>query len=90
VNIIPKALTEIKVQSRPSDSEYVEGQELNEEGLTVVGIYNDDSERVLEKSEYTLDGYNKNIIGEQTITVKSLEFTDTFTVTVIKKIVDSI
>lgn len=90
VNIIPKALTGIKVQSSPSDTEYVEGQELNEEGLTVVGIYNDESERVLDKSEYTLDGYNKNTIGEQTITVKSLEFTTTFTVTVIKKAVAEI
>ena len=83
VKITKLVMTSISISSRPSKITYIEGIDLNLSGLTVKGNYNDGSSVKLEN--YTVSGYNKNKIGNQTIKVTYSGLTATFTVRVTKK-----
>lgn len=80
VTVELSVLTGIKITFAPSRVNYPLGMELDKSGLTVKGLYGESTEKTL--TEYTVTGYDSSKLGEQTITVESGGFSDTFTVNV--------
>ncbi|NMP36786.1 MAG: leucine-rich repeat protein [Clostridiales bacterium] len=84
VTVTPKNLTGIKVSSLPKKVVYLEGEELDLEGLVISGIYNNGTTTALGEIP-TVTGYNKAVIGKQVLNVECAGFTTTFEVTVRQK-----
>ncbi|HHY83575.1 MAG TPA: PKD domain-containing protein [Clostridiales bacterium] len=76
-------LVSIKIISEPYKTEYKKGEKLDLTGLEVAAVYSDGSE--VPVTGYTESGYNKNKIGQQTITVNYKGKKATFTVNVTNK-----
>ena len=88
VNMVAKKLVSIEVTSRPDKYLYIEGEDIDMEGLVVVGTYNDGTKsKVL---DYTLSGVSTSSIGTKTVTVLAEGKTATFTITVIAASVEGI
>ena len=69
-------------------TDYVEGQDLDlSKGKLTVVTDGVESKFPLTAPEITVTGYDKDVVGEQTITVKYLELTTTFTVKVAERTV---
>ncbi|MBR0413457.1 MAG: bacterial Ig-like domain-containing protein [Clostridia bacterium] len=70
----------------PARTEYYLGEELSTAGMVVKATMADGSQKTLSENEITLTGYDKDTLGEQTVTVSYTSskgtFTDSFTVTV--------
>ena len=68
---------------------YVQGQELELNGgvLTVISKKGNETEIPLTDSEVSVSGYDKNVLGKQTLTVTYQEMTTTFEVSVIARMV---
>jgi len=81
-------LVGITVNAQPNKTEYAIGEELDMTGLVVIAAYSDGSSETV--TEYSISGYNKNTIGEQTITVTYKDKTTTFNVIVLKKVITPI
>lgn len=75
------ALSNITV-TPPTKTTYVEGQDLDLTGMEVQAVYSDSSTVALESGDYTVTGYDKATLGEQTIIVTYEGKTATFSVTV--------
>ena len=88
VQVSAKSLTGIKIAAKPKKLTYIEGQEMDLSGLSVKAYYDNDTNTTV--TGYTVKGYNKNKIGNQTITVTYNGKTATFTVTVKKKTLTAI
>ncbi len=67
----------------PTKVEYLVGEDLNLTGAVVKVILSDGNKKDVTSSS-TFTGYDKNVPGNQTITVTYKTFTDTFTVNVIE------
>ena len=74
-------LDSIKV-TEPTKTEYVEGEELDLTGMVVTAVYSDGREVPVELQDVKVDGYDKDQVGTQTITVTYEGKETTFTVTV--------
>jgi len=90
VDILAKKLTSLRVKTLPTKMVYVVGQELNLQGLVVEGTFNDGSKKELDESGVAYSGYDKNTLGEQTITLAVDQVKTTFTVEVIQKIANQL
>ena len=75
------ALESIKV-TEPDKTEYVEGEELDLTGMTVTAVYSDGREVSVDLKDVKVDGYDKDQVGTQTITVTYEGKEAAFTVTV--------
>lgn len=75
------ALESIKV-TEPDKTEYVEGEELDLTGMTVTAVYSDGWEVPVDLKDVKVDGYDKDQVGTQTITVTYEGKEAAFTVTV--------
>lgn len=75
------ALESIKV-TEPDKTEYVEGEELDLTGMTVTAVYSDGREVPVDLKDVKVDGYDKDQVGTQTITVTYEGKEAAFTVTV--------
>ena len=75
------ALESIKV-TEPDKTEYVEGEELDPTGMTVTAVYSDGREVPVDLKDVKVDGYDKDQVGTQTITVTYEGKEAAFTVTV--------
>jgi len=68
INVIERKVVSIKIDTEPSCTSYIEGQDFNAEGLVIKLIYNDDSEEI--SSDYTvLEGDNLEI-GQESVIVQ--------------------
>ena len=80
----PEVLESISV-TPPAKTDYTVGEELELTGMEVTAGYTDGSTKVITEG-YTVTGYDKDVPGEQTITIsyteKGVEKTATFEVTV--------
>ncbi len=80
----PEVLESITV-TPPAKTAYIVGEELELTGMEVTARYTDGSTKVITKG-YTVTGYDKDVPGEQTITIsyteQGVEKTAAFTVTV--------
>ena len=85
--LVPKeeiTLASIKV-TPPAKTEYQEGEELDLNGMVVKAVYSDNREVEVDLKDVKVEGYDKNQVGTQTITVTYEGKTATFTVTVKEK-----
>lgn len=66
-------LVRLELFSRPDKVSYALGDELDLTGMVVKAVYqangNKFNKRILDAGEYTVDGYDRDIAGNQTITV---------------------
>lgn len=69
----------------PTKKEYEAGDDLDLTGLVVTLYYDNGDHEVVDISNISIDGYNKDLLGEQTVTVSYLDFDQSFNVTVIRK-----
>ncbi len=83
VTVVEKQLIGIEVVTLPNKITYEIGEDLDLTGLVVKLAYDNGTydDAVI---EYNVGGYDKTVLGEQTVTVTYGDYTDTFTVTVIK------
>lgn len=88
VTVTAKSLTELTVSHKPFNTEYIEGQDLNLNGLTVTAKYNNGTSA--EVTDYTVSGYDKDTIGTQTVTVSHGGMTASFDVKVEAKCIAGI
>ena len=88
VSVNKKKLTGIKIVNHPSVTTFIEGTDMSTDGLIVYATFNNGTET--EITEYTVSGYNKDKIGNQTIKVSYSGFSASFTVTVKAKTLKSI
>ena len=63
---------------------YLLGEDFDKEGIKVTAVYNDGSKEDITE-EVVIEGYNKEKLGEQELTVKYEEKVATFKITVIEK-----
>lgn len=86
---VEKTLDSISLSGAIKNS-YVVGEELDTSGLIVTATYSDQSSAKV--TGWMVSGYDKNVVGEQTVTISYTEGTvtktATFTVTVNEKTVD--
>jgi hypothetical protein len=62
-------LASIEVTTRPAKTVYVTGEALDLTGLVVTGTYDDGSTKAETITAADVSGYNKDTLGEQTLTV---------------------
>lgn len=86
-NPVLTLVTDINIASLPTKTTYVEGTNLNTDGLTVEAVTRTGNV-TLEKGAYTVSPTKVLTIPEETITVSYESFTKTFTVTVEKEVID--
>lgn len=79
VRVIARIVTGLEIQHLPHKTDYLEGDELETDGLVVVLTYNDGSTE--ETDDYTLTGYS-SLPGQKTISVMCEGQTAQFQVTV--------
>ena len=60
-----KTLTGIRIDQKPTKTEYEVGEELDLSGLVVTGIYDDQSEAVLPEGTYSVTGFDSGNRGRQ-------------------------
>ncbi len=73
----------IKITRLPSRIVYSYGEEIDLSGIKVIFTASDGSEKVITKTEYlTVSGYDSKKTGEQTVTVRYGNYSDTFEVKV--------
>ncbi|MFR5110732.1 MAG: bacterial Ig-like domain-containing protein [[Clostridium] leptum] len=77
-----KTLTGIRIDQKPTKTEYEVGEELDLSGLVVTGIYDDQSEAVLPEGTYSVTGFDSETEGVKTVTVSCQGKTAQFTVEV--------
>lgn len=88
VEVSERKLSGISISAKPKKLTYIEGQEIDYTGLTVKANYDDGSYNTV--AEYSISGYDKNVVGKQTITVTYNGLKATFTVTVKAKSVTKV
>jgi hypothetical protein len=73
----------VEIGAETTKSTYIQGEELDLSAITVTGTYSDGSQKPLAITGDNISGYDKDRIGDQTLTVtaegKSAEFTVTVT-----------
>ncbi len=67
VTVNAPVLSKIEITAKPTKLLYTEGEELDLTGMVVTAYYSDDSSEIV--TEYTISGYDKDGIREQTVTV---------------------
>ncbi len=85
----PKVLQSIRVTSQPKKLTYVQGEELALDGIKVEGTYKKGSNTIKENltvQNANVTGFNKETVGQQTLTVTISGKTATFEVEVVAPI----
>lgn len=77
-----RTLTSITVTTQPTKTSYVPGESFDRTGMVVKANYSDGTSD--EINTYTVSEIDKDIIGEQTLTVSYLGKTDTITIYVVE------
>ena len=84
--IYEKILSSIAITALPTKVEYEEGEDLDLTGLQVTATFENNAREELGKDDVAVTGYDKNTVGEQTLTVsytyEGVTKTTTFKVTV--------
>lgn len=77
-----KRLISMNILSNPDTLQYIEGMPLSLNGLQVEGIYDNHTIENIPNNHLNISGYNRNKIGDQTISVSSSDYKDTFEINV--------
>ena len=89
VTVVPVAVESIEIKKLPKTS-YIEGQNLDVTNGKIRAIYNNRTEEEINITSNMVTGYNKNKIGEQTLTVTYNGLETNYTVVVREKQVTNI
>ena len=89
VEVINKTAEKIEITS-PLKLEYVKGQELNLDGMTITVTYNNGEKANLNIADVGIVGYDKNKTGKQIVSVIYQDKIAVFEVNVIEKVVTEI
>ena len=89
VTVVPVAIDSIEIKKLPKTS-YIEGQNLDITNGKIRVVYNNKTEEEIDITSSMVTGYNKNQIGEQTLTVTYQGLETQYTVVVRAKEVTSI
>ena len=73
-DVVVRILDSIEITTYPSKLEYRVGEELDLSDMVVKAVYSDGLSNVI--TDYTVSGYDKSVIGNQTVTVS---YTDSVT-----------
>ena len=68
-----EAVLSALVVTAPEKTEYERGEELDLTGMTVTAVYSDGKEKEVREEDCTVEGYDKDAVGQQTITVSYTE-----------------
>ena len=82
IEVLEVVPVSIEVSALPTTVEYEQGTDINPAGGKIKVTYNNGETKTIDMTADMLSGYDKNKIGEQTITVTYEKLTATFTVTV--------
>lgn len=82
IEVIPIKIASIEIISLPTKLIYIEGQDLETDGLKVIANYNNGTTK--EVTDYSVSGYSSEV-GVHTVVVSHSNKTDTFEVTVKEK-----
>jgi hypothetical protein len=74
-------LTDIELDTTNAKTTYYVGDEFDKTDLVVTGKYSDAADKAL--TDYSVSGYDSTKVGEQTITVKYMTISKTYTVNVV-------
>ncbi|MGN0162774.1 MAG: bacterial Ig-like domain-containing protein, partial [Candidatus Ornithomonoglobus sp.] len=74
-------MTDIELDTTNVKKKYYVGEKFDKSGLVVTGKYSDADDKTT--TDYSVSGYDSMKVGEQTITVKYLTYSKTYTVEVI-------
>ena len=87
---VKNGVSKIVIDSKPTTLTYIKGKadELDLTGGKIAVTYDDNSTETIDMESSMIDGYNKNTVGMQTITVKYGDKTDEFEITVKNDITD--
>lgn len=83
VNVVPVRIKSIAVTTPPNTTEFIEGTDINLEGMVVTAIYN--NETTEEITDYEITHYDNTKIGSQIVYVKYGGRTARINITVVKK-----
>ena len=87
VEIIDRTLSGIEIRSLPTKTNYKVGEALSLDGLSVYGLYNNDSEEKLVITMDHIQGFNSSkAVNSQVITVSYGGYADTFVVQISAKV----
>ena len=82
VDVKDRIAETVVVVTEPDKTEYIEGQDLDPTGATIRVDYDNGTSETLDVTTKMLSGYDKTKIGNQVITVTKDDKSDTFTVNV--------
>lgn len=83
-------VTGIEITTEPTKKEYVEGQEFDASGMTVIATHKDGHKTTLPRTAYNVSPKVLTELGENELTISHAECTDTVTVNVIERIATGI
>ena len=84
IEIIPKELESIAINTIPHKNQYIMGEKLNPEGLSLILYYDNGQYEVVNNvADFKFTGFNSQIPGEKEVTVIYMGKETTFNVTVI-------
>lgn len=83
-------VSNIAITGQPAKTEYFAGQDLDLSGLGATATYTDGSTKALAANDYIVSGFNKDVPGEQTVTVSYGGQTAAFTVNVLPLVLTGI
>ena len=78
----------IEIVSLPNKTDYIVGEELVLDGLTINLIYSDETKQSIDEG-FTISGFNSSLVGSQILTVSYGDFAVTFSVVVKNKYGDA-
>ncbi len=82
VKVIKTAPESLNIVAMPAKTDYLDGEDFDADGLSVAVIYNDGSSVFPEPSEISFEGFDSDVLGEQTVTVTCRGVSAGFSVTV--------
>ena len=82
VNVTPKKMLQLAITSMPEQITYVQGQELNISGMSVIASYDNGKSENVTDDELVITGYDENVVGLQTVFVEYGSMSDSFNVIV--------
>ena len=85
VTVNAKALTDVSLNSDSAKKLYLEGSDFSLENLILTVAYDNGAAETVTVTPVMVSGYDKDVVGEQTITVAYGGFAKTYTVTVVSR-----
>ncbi|MDR1640542.1 MAG: S-layer homology domain-containing protein [Clostridiales bacterium] len=79
-------LSALKITALPVKTLYLQGEELDLSGIVVKEVYSDTSEKYADTTLLIVSGYDKNALGEQTVTVSLGDLSAEFIVSVYQSV----